>query len=124
MVFGTLVLVGCASNIMKAYEGKTIVDVILDYGPPLTAFDMGDGRRGFMWAISQTYSLPAHASTTGNVSVYGNQAFYSSSTLVAPAASVSQTCNYTMFATRIAGGPDGPAGWRVVGYAPPRLSCE
>ena len=48
-------LIGCASEIMKGYVGRPVQDVMLDYGAPTNAFDMGDGRRAFQWIIHSSY---------------------------------------------------------------------
>jgi len=37
----------CASKIMEGYVGKTVAHVILDYGPPSTAFDVATSQRCF-----------------------------------------------------------------------------
>lgn len=121
LVASCLLLMQCASSIMKSYEGKTIADVVIDYGPPINAFDMGDGRRAFQWNIQSSYTVPGHVSTVGT----GSRGFYTSTSVVSPPTVINQSCNYTMFATRnSSGAQDSPAAWTVVGYAPPKLACE
>ena len=44
---GILILSGCASQIMNSYVGNDVREVMVDYGTPANAFDMGDGRRAF-----------------------------------------------------------------------------
>ncbi|CAL74416.1 hypothetical protein; putative secreted protein [Bradyrhizobium sp. ORS 278] len=118
-----VILGACSVATMKSYEGKTVLDVILDYGPPSAAYDTGDGRRAFVWTMNYAYGLPAQATTIASVANYGNQSFYSASTLVSPGATFSQSCNYALFAVRKNGATDGPAAWQVVDFAKPRLDC-
>jgi hypothetical protein len=115
---------GCASSIMKSYLGKTIADAVMDYGPPITAFDMGQGRRAFIWTMNSSYTMPGSTTTTGNLNVIGGTGFYSATTIASPPQTFNQQCNYTIFAERIPGAPEGPAGWRVVDFRKPNLMCE
>jgi hypothetical protein len=123
-MFAALVLSSCASGIMKGYVGKTVADVVLDYGPPATAFDVDSKQRAFVWTIRQNYVIPGNTFATGNVNVIGHTAFYSTNMISTPAVAGVSECNYALFAERLPGAPDGPAAWRVVGFKPPRLSCE
>ncbi len=41
----TIVLAGCASDIMKNYIGQPVELVILDYGPPTTIVDLDQSQR-------------------------------------------------------------------------------
>jgi hypothetical protein len=41
----------CASKIMEGYVGKTVAHVILDYGPPSTAFDVATSQRCFNFTV-------------------------------------------------------------------------
>lgn len=123
-VAAALIVGSCASNIMKSYVGKTVADVILDYGPPATAFDVDGNRRAFVWTIRQGYVIPGNTFSTGNINVVGNTALYSGNTISTPAVAGVSECNYALFAQRRAGAPDGPAAWQVVDYKAPRLSCE
>jgi len=116
-----LLLTQCARSIMKSYEGKTIADVVIDYGPPINAFDMGDGRRAFQWNIQSNVVMPGHVSTTAT----GSGGFYTATSIVSPPTAFTQSCNYTMFATKNnSGAQNSPVAWTVVGYAPPKLACE
>ena len=68
-------LTGCASQIMQGYVGKDVREVMLDYGAPANAFDMGDGRRAFQWVIGSSYTTPVSAKTTGNVNAIGSTGY-------------------------------------------------
>jgi hypothetical protein len=120
----TIMLAGCASEIMKTYIGKTVADIIYDYGPPTMAFDVGGSRRAFIWTMSTGFILPGTSTTQGNITGIGNSAFYSATTTTMPAQAVNYQCSYTGFAEKIPGIPDGPAAWRLVEFRKPRLMCE
>lgn len=119
-----VLLSGCASNIMKSYVGKTVAEAVMDYGPPATAFDVDQHRRAFIWTMNSSYTVPGSATTTGNLNVIGGTGFYSATTIASPPQTYSQQCNYTIFAERISGAPEGPAGWRIVDFRKPNLMCE
>lgn len=57
-----ILLWSCASSHEKleSYVGKDIQEFVADYGYPDVAFDMGDGRRDFQWAMKQTSSMAAY----------------------------------------------------------------
>ena len=113
-------LVGCASSTLQSYVSKDIRQVMLDYGPPANAFDMGDGRRAFQWAIGSSYTTPTYATTTSSVSSAGHQAWVNSNTQVTGGQTVTATCVYTLFATW----DDARKGWTVVGFNKPKIMCE
>lgn len=117
-------LSGCASQIMKTYVGKTVADAVMDYGPPVAAFDMDQTRRAFIWTMNNSYTVPGSTTTTGNLNVIGSTGFYSATTIASPPQTFNQQCNYTIFAERIPGAPEGPAGWRIVDFRKPNLMCE
>ena len=77
--------------------------------PPITAFDMGQGRRAFIWTMNSSYTMPGSTTTTGNLNVIGGTGFYSATTIASPPQTFNQQCNYTIFAERIPGAPEGPA---------------
>ena len=64
-LFALLSLSACASQIMQGYVGKPIQSAMVDYGPPVNAFDMGDGRRAFQWVMNQTYIMPTNVRNYG-----------------------------------------------------------
>lgn len=125
-------LTGCAAQIMKSYTGKPLTEVVLDYGPPVNAFDVGDGRRAFTWKWSGTVMTPGSATTYGHgygsVTAIGNTAYGSASyyghTTITPPQAFDYTCFYTIFATRQRQDIEGPGAWRVVGYREPNLGCQ
>ena len=55
-------IAGCASSHdkLEAYVGMDIQEVVSEFGNPDVAFDMGDGRRDFMWTTKQSSSMPAY----------------------------------------------------------------
>jgi hypothetical protein len=119
-VAAALLLCGCASAIMKDYVGRTIADVMMDYGPPQTAFDLTPTQRAFMWSMTTSFVTPSTTNVTGTA--YGS--LFSATAISTPSQVVSQQCNYTLIAERIAGAVEGPAGWRVVSFCKPSLMCE
>lgn len=124
LITATVALSGCASAIMKSYVDKPLSEAVMDYGPPITAFDVEPGRRAFIWNIRSSVTLPGTATTTGNLNMSGGAGFYSASTIINPPTTINSSCNYTLFAERIPGAPEGPAGWRIVGFRQPHLTCE
>lgn len=119
-----MMLGGCASQIMKSYIGKTVAEAVMDYGPPATAFDVEQNRRAFIWSMNSSYTIPGTTTVNGNIMATGSMGFYSATAITTPAQTVSQQCNYTVFAERIPGAPEGPAGWRIVDFRKPSLACE
>lgn len=119
-ILSSLVLLGCASQIMKSYLGKDVRDVMLDYGSPVNAFDMGDGRRAFQWVVGSSYTTPVVATTTGNVTAVGPTAWVNSNTTISGGQVINATCLYTMFAKW----NESSKGWTVVDFKKPNLMCE
>lgn len=105
---------------MQSYVSKDIREVMLDYGPPANAFDMGDGRRAFQWAIGSSYTTPTYATTTSTVSGAGHYAWVNSNTQVIGGQSITSNCIYTLFATW----DEARKGWKVVGFNKPNIMCE
>ena len=60
--FLLVILSGCASQIMQRYIGQDAREVVVDYGPPANAMDMGDGRRAFQWVMDSSYTTPTTTS--------------------------------------------------------------
>jgi hypothetical protein len=72
-----LAALGCASTHMQQYVGKDIREVMLDNGPPMNAFDMGDGTRAFQFRWGGgTFAVPQSSTTTGSVTAVGNSAWF------------------------------------------------
>jgi hypothetical protein len=115
-----ILLVGCASQIMKSYVGKDVREVMLDYGPPANAFDMGDGRRAFQWGINSSYTTPATATTTGTVNSYGASSWVNSNTMITGGQTINSNCVYTLFGRW----NEKTDGWFVTEFKKPNLMCE
>lgn len=120
LVAVTLALVGCATQIMKSYVGKDVREVMLDYGPPLNAFDMGDGRRAFQWTMDGSYTTPITATSTGTVSNIGSTAWVNSNTTISGGQTINSTCIYTLFGRW----NDERRGWLISDFKSPSLMCE
>lgn len=55
-VFCSLVVSGCASQVMKQYVGKDIREVYMEHGKPANEFDMADGQRVFQFYWGESSS--------------------------------------------------------------------
>jgi len=115
-----LACAGCASQIMKSYVGKDVREVMLDYGAPANAFDMGDDRRAFQWVMDSSYTTPTQVNTTGSVSAYGPTAWVNSNTTITGGQTITSRCAYTLFARW----NSGREGWVVTDFKSPKLLCE
>ena len=120
MLILIFVLGGCASQIMKSYVGKDVREVMLDYGPPANAFDMGDGRRAFQWVIGSSYTTPVTANTTGNVNTYGSTSWVNSNTTITGGQTINSKCVYTLFGHW----SEDRNGWLITDFKKPNLMCE
>ncbi len=114
------VLGGCASQIMESYVGKDVREVMLDYGPPANAFDMGDGRRAFQWVIGSSYTTPVSATTTGSVNTYGSTSWVNSNTTITGGQTINSKCVYTLFGQW----NEDRKGWLITDFKKPNLMCE
>ena len=67
---------------MKQYMVKDIRDVVIDSGPPINVFDMGDKRRAFQfyWG-GGSYVVPQVATGSGSATTLGNTTWYSATAL-------------------------------------------
>ena len=118
-------LFGCAkritaSDIMMSYVAHDIRDVVVDYGPPRNAFDMGDGRRAFQWVISNSRTTPTYASTSGSISGSSSYAWINTNTRITGGQTIISKCIYTLFAEW----NEHINGWWVVDFRSPPRSCE
>jgi hypothetical protein len=120
LLLNVVFITSCASQIMQGYVGKDMREVMLDYGPPANAFDMGDGRRAFQWVMNSSYTTPTYATTTGNVNSVGNSAWFNSNTQIHGGQTYTQRCAYTLFGRW----DEGRQGWTVIGFKQPKLMCE
>ena len=113
-------LAGCASQIMSSYIGKDIREVVLDYGPPANAMDMGDWRRAFQWIMNTSYTTPVYANTTGSATTTGYTTWMNSNTTISGGQTVSSNCMYTLFTNW----DEASKSWRVVDFKKPNFMCE
>ncbi len=119
-----LTLSACASSIMQSYVGKSVQDVMLDYGAPDNAFDMPDGRRVFQWVKESSYTTPinVHTSGRGTGSVYGRNitSWTSSNSVITGGQTVKSDCVYSLFAEW----NKSVKAWYITGFKKPNLMCE
>ena len=47
---------------MQGFVGKDIRQVVLDYGTPINAMDMGNGTRAFQWKMTKSRTTPTYIS--------------------------------------------------------------
>lgn len=120
LVFFAILICGCASHIMKSYIGKDVREVMIDYGPPANAFDMGDGRRAFQWVIDNSYTTPVTATTASNVNTYGPTSWVQSNTTITGGQTINSKCIYTLFGRW----NENLKGWFVTDFRKPNLMCE
>lgn len=116
----SLALTGCASQIMNGFVGKPLQEVMVRYGPPANAFDMGDGRRAFQWVMTSTYVTPTTAYTTGTAYGHGNSVSWTQNTRIVGGQPISNQCAYTMFGRW----SDSANSWMMEGYQKPNIMCE
>ena len=113
-------LAGCASSILQSYVSRDVRDVMLDYGPPANAFDMGDGRRAFQWVKGSAYTTPTYATTNAVASGAGRNAWVTSNTQISGGQTITSRCVYTLFAEW----NESRQGWKVVSFNKPATLCE
>lgn len=111
-----LFVAGCASQILESYVGKSITEPILDYGPPANVVELGDGKRAYQWAMTNSGVIPM--TSPASATVYGSGGYataYGTSTTYIP---YSNDCIYTLIASQK--GKD----WVVDGFRRPTMGCE
>ena len=83
-----IVLAGCASTYANQFVGRTFEDVAISEGPPISAFDLSDGRRvvQYYWG-GGTVVAGGNQSLYGQSSVVGNTVF-TQATLATPPVAV------------------------------------
>jgi len=109
-----LLFAGCASDIMKGYVGQPIEAAIADYGPPISSFDLGDGRRAFQWRQVHNDVVPGRSRVDIRDTRYGERRVET----ITPGYVESRECFYTLYATP----RDGR--WFVTDFRKPSLMCE
>lgn len=132
VIFTMILLSGCASKIMQSYVGKDVREVVLDYGPPSNAMDMGKGIRAFQWTKSSSYTTPTYVSSSGTGTGYGSSYTYgnytnynmntyvNTNTVIRGGQTINSTCVYTLFARW----NKGRNGWIVTSFKKPDFLCE
>ena len=113
---------GCASTHMKQYMGQDIREVVIDSGPPINAFDMGDGQRAFqfLWG-GGTVALPQVTTTSGQVNAVGNTAWFSGTAITSGGGTYHSDGCVLTYLTRW---DVARKGWIVTSYRyPQRLVC-
>ena len=120
LIFFTIGLAGCASQTMQSYMGKDVREVMLDYGPPANAFDMGDGRRAFQWVIGSSYTMPTTAHTSGTVNTIASTTWVNSNTVITGGQTINSKCVYTLFGRW----NEPKQGWSLMEFKKPNLMCE
>lgn len=120
LALAAMALTGCASSVMNGFVGKPIQEVMVRYGQPNNAFDMGDGRRAFQWSMSNTYVTPVTSTTTGNAYAYGPSVAWTQNTQISGGVPITNTCAYTMFG-RWSGASNT---WIMESFQKPKLACE
>lgn len=99
-----LVLAACASE-MERYVGRSISEVMLDYGPPDDVFELSDGRRAYQWEVKKEGFRPAPGPRIGvgigvgsgwRGGMWGGQV----TTLNTAYVPYSKTCRYTLISDK------------------------
>lgn len=115
----TILLGGCASDIMSAYVGQPVTAAMARYGPPDLTFDLPDGRRAFQWLEVSTSTSDGQATTrTRPDPRRGRGATITRTEFTSPTTSTSR-CHYTMYARFDAAAHD----WVFDSFEPPALGC-
>jgi hypothetical protein len=100
LIISLALVAGCASTHMRQYVGKDVREIIIDNGPPINAFDMGDGRRAFQFRWGGgSYLMSQNTTITGNSTSIGNSAWYFGTALTSGGGVLtSEGCLLTYFA--------------------------
>lgn len=113
-----LSVAGCASSVMNGFVGQPVQQVMVKYGPPTNAFDMGDGRRAFQWSMKSSYTAPTSARTTGQAMPVGNAVWWTQNTTISGGGTSTGECLYTLY------GRWSGSAWRIEAYEKPKFLCE
>lgn len=103
------ILAGCGlardkyHNNLDALIGMPISEVMVHFGPPITSFEAGSGRRAYQWHRQGSYQTNASAMRYGNY------------VTVNPSQTVQTGCRVTLTATGPAGSDD-PSKWIVAAW--------
>ena len=79
---------------------KDVREVIIENGPPIYAFDMGDGRRAFQFRWGGgSFVIPQRTTVTGSSTAVGGSGWYSGSAITSGGGVItSEGCVLTYFA--------------------------
>ena len=110
-------LFGCAAEVMNGFVGKDVSQAVAQYGPPINAYDLPDGRRAFQWRIDKAMVMPTTTTFNGYGTNYGYGTAVSGSAMTTGGYMGNKACFYTLY-TKGSGNR-----WTVVGYEPPRPGC-
>lgn len=116
VVFGLLLLVGCTSQIMAGYIGKSIKEPMLDYGPPINIIELDDNRRAYQWNIVSSGAIPI--TTPSSTTAYGPTGYTTVNTTNTTYIPYSDSCIYTLTAKK--SGDD----YIVDGFRKTSVLCE
>lgn len=105
---------------MEGYVGQPLQEAMVDYGPPVTAFDMGDGRRAFQWVMTSTRQRPTYIQNSGAAVPVGNSVWWTQNTQISGGGVSTRECAYTLYGLW----DDSANVWRVTGFEKPSLLCE
>lgn len=123
-VLSVLLLTACASQILQEYVGNPVQTVMLDYGPPVNAFDMPDKSRVFQWSMTQSYTTPIQVSTYGTGTAVGTGNFatgwMNNNSIITGGQTFTDTCIYSLFTKW----NKEEKTWYVTGFKPPNIMCE
>jgi hypothetical protein len=117
-VLTLLILSGCVYSSMKQFIGKDARYIQIEEGPPVSVFDLPDGRRAFQYLRNRgTRQVPRTATTSGQVQLIGDTAFYAEQKLEVGGQVVeSRDCRVTYLARWDAA----QKGWIVTDIAHPK----
>lgn len=119
LVAAALALGGCAASIMNSFVGDPLATVMVKYGPPTNAFDMGDGRRAFQWVMHRSFTMPTNSYTTGTAIPIGNTVMWQQNTRITGGQPINSSCAYTLYGRW----SDSANTWMIEGYEKPRMMC-
>jgi hypothetical protein len=117
----TLFVGGCVSDRFQNYGGQSIKDVMVDYGPPVNAFDMESGVRAFQWTMNSSYTTPTYINRQRMLlDKEDRNSWTSTNETISGGDYVESSCLYTLFAIW----SELRKGWIVSTQRPYRVTCK
>ena len=105
---------------MKSYLEHDVTEVVLDYGQPVNAFDVPDGRRAFQWRIHFKDAIPTSNTPEGTATRLGNMAWINTNAPIYGGQPIAGACIYTLI-----GSWNEPAhSWTIRELRKPDLICR